>query len=593
MHFNTGVKNADTHMVLVLEYAGGGDLRDYLKRRTVDSRFGVITEEEACHMYSSIVSGVAYCHKKKIIHRDLKLENILLTVNMMDLMGDEEHEEEEAEEEGHAKDVKEVVEYNGGQGSASVFTTIETTIAAEATTPPLQQSTTRSRSSSTASNSSSASSFSPTPPPTTAPTSILSVSQQIANGIKIADFGLSAIYRPGNASKSKAGSLSYMAPEVLGHSEFLGPPCDVWSLGVILFALVCGRLPFDGGSYNEVKQKIIKGKYFLTSTEKDALSQEVKDLLHRILKRNPNERLTLSQIISHPWMEKYAKYTVRRASGMHFPINNNRKDYGSSTTIRQQYCGSSSSRTNGHKKEDSDEKGDQTDVMKEQETKEKEKEQETSSRTSSRNSRNSSQNSSRGSSRYTPSPPPLEGKSPPSKGRMMMIKQLNGKDQQLLQNGRQRSLKKSSSMNDVFRTSSFSAIGSGGGSGGGGGSGSGGIRGNGTPPRSTVPVKGWATPPNSRQSSPVKIGSTTTTTQQNYATRLQPSPQSSPIPLSVFERRSYPTSSPSPSASPSFTSATAVDNTTPVNTSGLFIHEGQAESFQRIETATHNDDGTT
>ena len=155
-------------------------------------------------------------------------------------------------------------------------------------------------------------------------------------------------------------------------------------------------------------------------------------------------------------------------------------------------------------------------------------------------------------------------------------------------------------MNDGFRTSSFSAIGNGGGGGGGGGggSGSGGIRGNGTPPRSTVPVKGWATPPNSRQSSPVKIGSTTTTTiptrtQQNYATRLQPSPQSSPIPLSVFERRSYPTSSPSPSASPSFTSATAVDNTTPVNTSGLFIHEGQAESFQRIETATHNDDGTT
>ena len=200
-----GVKNADTHMVLVFEYAGGGDLKQYLEARRTSSD-GPVTEEEACDMFRAIVDGVSYCHKKNIVHRDLKLDNILLTT-----------ESSNSGDNGGGGDGG-----DGGDGGGD--------------------------------NNSGKSSRSPSP--------ITSgESQRIANGIKVADFGLSSIYRPGNASTSKAGSLAYIAPEVLGDQEFLGPPCDVWSLGVILFALVCGRLPFDGDSYNEVKQRVIEGTF--------------------------------------------------------------------------------------------------------------------------------------------------------------------------------------------------------------------------------------------------------------------------------------------------------------------------------------------
>ena len=64
--------------------------------------------------------------------------------------------------------------------------------------------------------------------------------------VKIADFGLSAFYRPGSLVKSSCGTLSFLAPEVFRGTANAGPPLDVWSLGVILFALLSGRLPFEG-----------------------------------------------------------------------------------------------------------------------------------------------------------------------------------------------------------------------------------------------------------------------------------------------------------------------------------------------------------
>jgi serine/threonine protein kinase len=64
--------------------------------------------------------------------------------------------------------------------------------------------------------------------------------------VKIADFGLSDFYRPGAMIKSNCGTLSFLAPEVFKGTANAGPPLDVWALGVILFALLCGRLPFEG-----------------------------------------------------------------------------------------------------------------------------------------------------------------------------------------------------------------------------------------------------------------------------------------------------------------------------------------------------------
>lgn len=66
--------------------------------------------------------------------------------------------------------------------------------------------------------------------------------------VKIADFGLSDFYRPGSVVKSDVGTLAFLAPEVFRGSANAGPPLDVWSMGVILFTMLCGRLPFDSAA---------------------------------------------------------------------------------------------------------------------------------------------------------------------------------------------------------------------------------------------------------------------------------------------------------------------------------------------------------
>ena len=89
--------------------------------------------------------------------------------------------------------------------------------------------------------------------------------------VKIADFGLSEYYRPGGTLNSHRGTLSFQAPEIFSGSNYAGPPLDVWALGVILFALLSGRLPFEGPELNSLKrprdqiirQKIVNCQYKL------------------------------------------------------------------------------------------------------------------------------------------------------------------------------------------------------------------------------------------------------------------------------------------------------------------------------------------
>ncbi len=92
--------------------------------------------------------------------------------------------------------------------------------------------------------------------------------------VKIADFGLSDFYRPGALIKSSCGTLSFLAPEVFRGTANAGPPLDVWSLGVILFALLCGRLPFEGSDLvgtkrprdAVIKARIMKCQYKIDDT---------------------------------------------------------------------------------------------------------------------------------------------------------------------------------------------------------------------------------------------------------------------------------------------------------------------------------------
>lgn len=126
------------------------------------------------------------------------------------------------------------------------------------------------------------------------------------NVVKIADFGLSDFYRPGATMKTNCGTLSFLAPEVFQGTANAGPPLDVWALGVILFALLCGRLPFEGTDLSNPKRprdavirtRIVKGQYKI----EDSLGSDAKDLIRRMLQADPNERITLSEIFNHSWI---------------------------------------------------------------------------------------------------------------------------------------------------------------------------------------------------------------------------------------------------------------------------------------------------
>jgi serine/threonine protein kinase len=127
--------------------------------------------------------------------------------------------------------------------------------------------------------------------------------------IKVADFGLSDFYRPGSTRKSNCGTLSFLAPEGLRSGAKAGPPLDVWSLGVILFSILSGRLPFAGDLNSTrrpreqvIRNKIMKCQYRLD----DSLGIEVKDLIRRILKLDPGERASVPEVINHIWIRSGA-----------------------------------------------------------------------------------------------------------------------------------------------------------------------------------------------------------------------------------------------------------------------------------------------
>mmetsp|Transcript_12856 Transcript_12856/g.18771 ORF Transcript_12856/g.18771 Transcript_12856/m.18771 type:complete len:728 (+) Transcript_12856:783-2966(+) len=117
--------------------------------------------------------------------------------------------------------------------------------------------------------------------------------------IKIADFGLSNLMRDGDFLRTSCGSPNYAAPEVISGHLYAGPEVDVWSCGVILYALLCGSLPFDDESIPSLFKKIKSGMYSLPSH----LSQLARNLIPRMLEVDPMKRITIPEIRLHPWFQ--------------------------------------------------------------------------------------------------------------------------------------------------------------------------------------------------------------------------------------------------------------------------------------------------
>jgi len=117
------------------------------------------------------------------------------------------------------------------------------------------------------------------------------------NNIKIVDFGLSNSYPKNELLTTACGSPCYAAPEMINGERYFGLKADIWSSGIVLYAMLCGYLPFEEADNEKLYKKITEGKF----KTPNFLSDSAKDILHRILNVDPKSRITIPQMKKHPW----------------------------------------------------------------------------------------------------------------------------------------------------------------------------------------------------------------------------------------------------------------------------------------------------
>lgn len=183
MRHNSVVKLFETfetekHYLFVMELCAGGDLLSYVRKRRK------LNENVAKYLFKQVIEGIGYIHSKNVIHRDIKLDNILL------------------DSKGH---------------------------------------------------------------------------------IKIADFGVGKHHKPGSLLFDQCGTPAYIAPEIITGEGYDGGTVDLWSAGVVLYALLYGNVPFKGANMKDLHRQIIECDYQL----KDEISADARDLIKGLLTRNP------------------------------------------------------------------------------------------------------------------------------------------------------------------------------------------------------------------------------------------------------------------------------------------------------------------
>ena len=202
----------EEYILIIMEYINGGNLFSFVKKRRK------LTEKISKFLFKQIILGIKHIHSQNIVHRDVKLENILIDLN---------------------------------------------------------------------------------------------------NNIKICDFGIGRILSsPEELLHDQCGTPMYMAPEILTCSKekgYKGFPVDIWSAGIALYIMLSGTLPFnvknendsfiDGNNKNKKKNMALKKVIINNEPKKiEKISDNARDLLHGLLNKDPNKRLTCDEILKHPWL---------------------------------------------------------------------------------------------------------------------------------------------------------------------------------------------------------------------------------------------------------------------------------------------------
>ena len=182
----------DKHIFIIMEYVCG-DLLGFIRKR------GKLSESISKLIFKQIIEGLKYIHKKKIVHRDIKLDNILI---------------------------------------------------------------------------------------------------DLSNTVKICDFGVSRKLSNGDIMYEHCGTPAYIAPEIFGNKGYEGFLCDIWSAGVTLYYMLSGSQPFRANSIKDLEKIVVQGKF----EEIEEVSQEANDLISEMLQVDPKKRITIDNILKHPWL---------------------------------------------------------------------------------------------------------------------------------------------------------------------------------------------------------------------------------------------------------------------------------------------------
>ena len=136
------------------------------------------------------------------------------------------------------------------------------------------------------------------------PENIMLESSTSANPIvKLIDWGGARYFSKNKKMSTIKGTPYYIAPEVI--KEVYDEKCDIWSLGVILYVLLCGYPPFNGDSDVEIIQNVQRGKFVFPEEEWDVISPECKDLIKKMLTYEPAKRIGAKEVLLHPWFSHY------------------------------------------------------------------------------------------------------------------------------------------------------------------------------------------------------------------------------------------------------------------------------------------------